>query len=197
MNLEQLFETCSFGEFTENTISTSIPFSCGNTDLDEFFSCDSILYRKKLLGKTYAFYLRSNPNVVVGAFTLSNDSIRIDDLPNARKQKMKHIIEHKPLRRYPAVLIGRLGINVEYACQGFGSAIMDFIKSWFIKNNKTGCRFIIVEAYNTQPTLKYYEKNGFRYLFSTEKQETLYTYHDANMKMRTRMMFFDLIDICD
>ena len=38
MNLEQLFETCSFGEFTENTISTSIPFSCGNTDLDEFFS---------------------------------------------------------------------------------------------------------------------------------------------------------------
>ena len=77
MNLEQLFETCSFGEFTENTISTSIPFSCGNTDLDEFFSCDSILYRKKLLGKTYAFYLRSNPNVVVGAFTLSNDSIRM------------------------------------------------------------------------------------------------------------------------
>ena len=31
----------------------------------------------------------------------------------------------------------------------------------------------------------------------TEKQESLYTYHDANMKMRTRMMFFDLIDICD
>ena len=197
MNLEQLFETCSFGEFTENTISTSIPFSCGNTDLDEFFSCDSILYRKKLLGKTYAFYLRSNPNVVVGAFTLSNDSIRIDDLPNARKQKMKHIIEHKPLRRYPAVLIGRLGINVTYACQGFGSAIMDVIKSWFIKNNKTGCRFIIVEAYNTQPTLKYYEKNGFKYLFSTEKQESLYSYQDANMKMRTRMKFFDLIDICD
>ena len=30
-----------------------------------------------------------------------------------------------------------------------------------------------------------------------EIQESLYTYHDANMKMRTRMMFFDLIDICD
>jgi len=23
-----------------------------------------------------------------------------------------------------------------------------------------------------------------------------YTYHDANVKMKTRMMFFDLIDIC-
>ena len=196
MNLEQLFETCSFGDFMEDTISTCIPFSCGNVDLDDFFFNDSILYRKKLLGKSYAFYLRSNPHIVVGIFTLSNDSIRIDDLPNARKQKMKHIIEHKPLRRYPAVLIGRLGINAELSGQGFGSAIMDFIKSWFIKNNKTGCRFIIVEAYNTLSTLKYYEKNGFRYLFSTEKQEALYTYHDANERMRTRMMFFDLIVIC-
>ena len=196
MNLEQLFETCSFGDFMEDTISTCIPLSCGYVDLDDFFFNDSNLYRKKLLGKSYALYLRTNPHIVVGIFTLSNDSIRIDDLPNARKQKMKHIIEHKPLRRYPAVLIGRLGINAELSGQGFGSAIMDFIKSWFIKNNKTGCRFIIVEAYNTLSTLKYYEKNGFRYLFSTEKQEALYTYHDANERMRTRMMFFDLIDIC-
>lgn len=196
MNLEQLFETCSFGEFTEDTLAYCIPFSCGNADLDDFFSHDSIIYRKKLLGKTYAFRLRSNSNIVVGAFTLSNDSIRIDDLPNARKQKMKHIIEHKPLRRYPSVLIGRLGININLVGQGYGSAIMDFIKSWFIKNNKTGCRFIIVEAYNTLPTLKYYEKNGFQYLLSSEKQEALYTYHDANVKMRTRMMFFDLINIC-
>ena len=64
MNLEQLFETCSFGEFSENSIATCIPFSCGNADLDEFFSCDSVVYRKKLLGKTYAFYLRSNPKVM-------------------------------------------------------------------------------------------------------------------------------------
>lgn len=189
MNLEQLFETCSFGEFTEDTIATCTPFSCGNIDLDEFFFYDSVLYRKKLLGKTYAFHLLSNPKVIVGAFTLSNDSIRIDDLPNARKQKMKHIIEHKPLRRYPAVLIGRLGINAELTRQGFGSAIMDFIKSWFIKNNKTGCRFIIVEAYNIQSTLGYYEKNAFRYLFSTEKQEALYTYHNVNAKMKTRDVF--------
>ena len=196
MNIEKLFNQCSFHEFTKNTIDSCQPFTCGNTDLDEFFHYDSIAYHKKLLGKTYAFKLRSNPRTIVGIFTLSNDSIRIDDLPNARKQKMKHIIEHKPLRRYPAVLIGRLGINAELAGHGFGSAIMDFIKSWFIKNNKTGCRFIIVEAYNTPSTLKYYEKNGFRYLFSTENQEALYTFHDTKIKMRTRMMFFDLIDIC-
>ena len=196
MNLDELFETCSFSEFTGEIVEKCVPFSCGNADLDEFFRYDSILYRKKLLGKTYAFSLRSNPDVIVGAFTLSNDSIRIDDLPNARRQKMKHIIEQKPLRRYPAVLIGRLGVNAEFAAHGFGSAIMDFIKSWFIKNNKTGCRFIIVEAYNVLPTLKYYEKNGFRYLFSTESQEALYTYRDANIRMKTRMMFFDLIDLC-
>lgn len=195
MNLTELFETCSFCEFTEEVKVDSLPFSCGNTDLDDFFCNDSILYCKKLLGKSYAFRLRSNPNKVVALFTLSNDSIRIDDLPNARKRKMKHLVEHKPLRRYPAVLIGRLGINAEFANKGYGSSVMDFIKSWFIKNNKTGCRFIIVDAYNIPATLKYYEKNGFRYLFSTESQEALYTYQDATMKMRTRIMFFDLINI--
>lgn len=195
MNLTELFETCSFCEFTEEIVTHCQPFSCSNADLDDFFCNDSILYSKKLLGKSYTFRLRSNENKLVAIFTLSNDSIRIDDLPNARKQKMKHLVEHKPLRRYPAVLIGRLGINAEFANQGYGSAVMDFIKSWFIKNNKTGCRFIMVDAYNLPATLKYYEKNGFRYLFSTESQEALYTYQDATIKMRTRIMFFDLMDI--
>lgn len=148
MNLTELFATCSLCEFTEEIVTHCQPFSCGNADLDDFFCNDSILYSKKLLGKSYAFRFRSNENKLVAIFTLSNDSIRIDDLPNARKQKMKHLVEHKPLRRYPAVLIGRLGINAEFANQGYGSAVMDFIKSWFIKNNKTGCRFIMVDAYN-------------------------------------------------
>ncbi len=49
---------------------------------------------------------------------------------------------------------------------------MDFIKSWFIdKTNKAGCRFLVVDAYNDVLPLKYYERNGFAKLFSTEEQE--------------------------
>lgn len=46
------------------------------------------------------------------AFTVSNDSIRIYDLPRSRRDYMKRLTHHeKPLRRYPGVLIGRLGVN--------------------------------------------------------------------------------------
>ena len=50
-------------------------------------------------------------SVIVCAFTLSNDSIRVDMLPNSREKKVQKNIPHsKQMRRYPGVLIGRLGI---------------------------------------------------------------------------------------
>lgn len=71
---------------------------------------------------------------------------------------------------------------------------MDFIKAWFIDpHNKTGCRFIVVDAYNEEIPLKYYTKNGFQYMFSTEKQESECTKKDVNTKLNTRLMYFDLI----
>lgn len=37
-----------------------------------------------------------------------------------------------------------------------GSDVLDFIKLWFIEPlNKTGCRFVIVDAYKTRPKLKH------------------------------------------
>lgn len=71
---------------------------------------------------------------------------------------------------------------------------MDFIKAWFIDpHNKTGCRFIVVDAYNEEMPLRYYEKNGFQYMFSKEKQEAEYTNKDVSTKLNTRLMYFDLI----
>ena len=68
---------------------------------------------------------------------------------------------------------------------------MDFIKAWFIDpHNKTGCRFIIVDAYNEEIPLSYYTKNGFQYMFSTEKQESEYTNKGTSVKLNTRLMFF-------
>lgn len=64
-------------------------FSCGNADLDEFFQHDAPLYSRQMLGKSYCFRLDENPSVIVCAFTLSNDSIRVDMLPNSREKKCR------------------------------------------------------------------------------------------------------------
>ncbi|MBQ6749253.1 MAG: GNAT family N-acetyltransferase [Bacteroidaceae bacterium] len=190
-----LTEHCSFHLLTRNIIATCQPFSCGNADLDEFFLKDSPLYTENLLGKTYCYLLDEDPTIIVCAFTLSNDSVRVDHLPNSRKRKINDDIpREKQMRRYPAVLLGRLGVNKNFAGKGVGTELMLFIKRWFVQpDNKTGCRYLVVDSYNQLSTLRYYEKNGFHYLFSTEEQES----ENARLPLplKTRYMYFDLIDI--
>lgn len=105
----------------------------------------------------------------------------------------RNISNAKRGRSYPAVLIGRIGVNEDF--QGFqvGSQLLDFVKAWFYhKDNKTGCRFIVVDAYNKQRVLSYYANNGFKFLFKTEEDEKLYYEVDANSDIHTRLMYFDL-----
>lgn len=190
-----LTEYCSFHLLTREIIAKCQHFSCGNGDLDEFFAKDSPLYTERLLGKTYCYLLDEGPTVIVCAFTLSNDSVRVDQLPNSRKKKINEDIpREKQMRRYPAVLIGRLGVNEMYSGKGVGSELMQFIKKWFVqKDNKTGCRYLVVDSYNESCTLKYYLKNGFRFLFSTEEQEAENAH--LSLPLKTRYMYYDLIDV--
>lgn len=96
---------------------------------------------------------------------------------------------------YPAVLIGRLGVSAEDRGFGLniGSQIIDFVKDWFrSSDNKTGCRFIVVDAYNNPRTLHFYEKNGFKLLYRTEQEERDFLELNDEESLETRFMFFDL-----
>ncbi len=71
---------------------------------------------------------------------------------------------------------------------------MDFIKSWFIEPyNKTGCRYLVVDAYNEDVPVAFYKKNGFDFMFSTEEQEKSYRGIVSDHSLKTRLMYFDLI----
>jgi GNAT superfamily N-acetyltransferase len=192
-----LEESCTFRSYDSKSLSYCNYFDCNHEDLNDFFSKDSINYSNELLGKTYCFTLDENPKEIVAAFTISNDSIKTLNLPNARKKAVqKNIPRGKIMRSYPAVLIGRLGVAKKIARQGMGSEVMDFIKAWFVNtSNKTGCRFIVVDAYNTPEPLKFYAKNGFSTIFTTEDQEKEYLGLDKIDELNTRLMFFDLITL--
>lgn len=199
MTIGELLDLCDLYVATENKLAKCEPFSCGNSDLDEFFMNDASLYHKRLLGKTYFFCLKEDANVIVCAFTLSNDSIRITNKFNSDSKDLfleNTDLSEKNLRRYPAVLIGRLGTNKDFWGKGIGSAVMEFIKSWFRIDNKTGCRFIIVDAYNNSDTIRYYLKNGFHFLIEDEKLEAKYMgIGVGRLPLNTRLMYFDLLDI--
>ena len=75
-------------------------------------------------------------------------------------------------------------------------AVMDFIKVLFRTNNRTGCRFLIVDALNCPATLHYYEKNGFRYLIDDERLEAKYMgIGVGRLPLNTRLMYFDLLKL--
>lgn len=192
-----LSDHCSLYELTNPEELES--FTCGDQDLDDFFNNDSFNYAKQLLGKSYCYKLDDEPNSVVCAFTLSNASIRVDDLPNARRKKIESAIPHvKSLKDYPAVLVGRLAVSENFHSKHIGSDTLNFIKYWFIDpNNKTGCRFVTVDAYNNPGTLGFYEHNGFKPVFSSDQQEKDYRHIPQDVQLKTRLMYFDLLPLLE
>lgn len=198
MTVEELLDECDLFIATKERFTQCESFSCDNEDLDDFFVKDSIVYDQRLLGKTYVFCHKIT-KAIVCAFTLSNDSIRITNKLNVESKEQfleNSELSEKNLRRYPAVLIGRLGTNCRFAGKGYGSAVMDFIKTWFRVGNKTGCRFIIVDAYNNSATIHYYLKNGFTFLIDDERLEAKYMgIGVGRLPLNTRLMYFDLLKI--
>ena len=120
-----------------------------------------------------------------------------EERPGSRKKKVeKNIPREKLYSSYPAVMIGRLGIGTDFQSQHPGSDVLSFIKAWFVDPlNKTGCRFLLVDSYNKERNLSFYECNDFNYLFSTEEQEHEFRGIKPERPLNSRLMYFDLIEL--
>lgn len=155
------------------------PFSCGDEDIDEFFHKDSIEGATELVSVTY---LWREDNVPVAFFSVSNDSIKKEQVPRSSYARLlKPLPRRKRYSSMPAVKIGRIGVAANVRRTGCGTRILDFLKVWFTQKNKTGCRFILVDAYNKAEVTAFYLKNGFVYLATSDEKE------------ETRIMYFDLL----
>jgi ribosomal protein S18 acetylase RimI-like enzyme len=171
-----------------------VGFDCGDDDLNDFFNSDAIKYQSQLLGQTY-FFRHCETWQIVCAFSLSPDSLKMTWLPGSRRKKVRELVpREKPLQSYPAFLIGRLGVAIDFGGQGIGSQLLEFIKYFCSITYPNLCRFLLVDAYNVPTVLQFYRKNGFDTVFSTEEQEQNY-YKKSNKveSLLTRFMFYDMI----
>jgi len=174
----------------ENTISG---FDCGNADLNDFFNHDALLYKNQMLSRTYFFRHKKN-GVAVCAFSFSASSIKTADLPGSRRKKVKELVpREKSLKSYPGILIGRLGVSTEYGGQGAGSQLMEVIKHFCLSNFPDFVRFLLVDAYNEPDIVRFYQKNKFVSVFTTEEQEKKAYRQSPDEPLRTRYMFYDMI----
>lgn len=136
------------------------------------------------------------PQEIVAIATLSFDGIKTNSLDNPSRNSLQRKIPYKKQHRsYPAVLIGRLGVSRNYLGKGLGvgSQLMNALKYWFVdENNKAACRYMMVDAYNTESTLHYYAKNGFKPLYKSEKAERDSFGIPDDEVLKSRIYYFDL-----
>ena len=160
-------------------------FDCGDTDLNDVILHESPLYRKEKLAVTYVLEEESDNDHehIVAFFSLSNDRISISDFDSKTKYNRfsRRFNNHKRLKSYPAAKIGRLAVDVSTRGENLGSYLLKFIKLYFTADNKTGCRFITVDAYAA--AIPFYLRNGFVPLNEEDAYEP------------TRLLYFDLNDL--
>ena len=189
-----IFDNCTMVQLSDDVYKHCENFSCGDVDLDDFFINDAQKYADEMIGKTYCWISNTKPYTITAFFTISNDSIKTISLSSSSKNRLNRTLPNaKRGRSYPAVLIGRVGVNTEFRGLNIGTQLIQFIKDWFCaKDNKTGCRFLIVDAYNQESVLAFYKRNGFKYLYADEEEEKIYYNTAPNESMQTRLMYFDL-----
>jgi GNAT superfamily N-acetyltransferase len=130
-------------------------FDCGEKDLNEYFHKDVRAHRKALLTRTYCLYESSTPNIILALLDFCNDAIHLE------KPHIPFDMSDRTYPTYPAVKLTRFGVAKQFQHQNIGTHALNMVKKFFITDNRTGCRFITVDAYSQPEIISFYGKNGF------------------------------------
>jgi predicted N-acetyltransferase YhbS len=155
-------------------------FDCGNKDLNDFLCTDEVgNYEREMLGKTTLVYYDGE---LTGYYTLSATSLGVRYLEHKTgfgKMSEYHVNE------LPALLIGRLAIDVKWQKKGVGRFIIQRIAMLALDHSRNqGIRLLVVQA--KQDAFDFYQKCGFDFVTDSKKEM-------KRFKARgTRTMFFDV-----
>jgi GNAT superfamily N-acetyltransferase len=135
-------------------------------DLDDFIRDDAERHLRDKMAVTYGVFFpeKDLARFPLAFFTLQNDALKIQS-------------SGYPYKTPPAVKIGRFGVGAEFQARGRGTEILTMIKDFMCRDNRTGCRYITLDAYNKPSVLRFYRKNGFAFLKATSphrNQESMY-----------------------
>lgn len=139
-------------------------------DLDDFIRDDAERHLRDKMAVTYGVFFPepSLSRVPLAFFTLQNDALKIQS-------------PDYPYKTHPAVKIGRFGVHYEFQSKGIGSDVITMIKDFMCHDNRTGCRYITLDAYNNPKVTRFYQRNGFILL------------KDPQPQRRQEHMYFDLL----
>lgn len=128
-------------------------FSCGNNILDRYLLRQAGQDARKHVAATFVL-VEMNRSTVLGFYTLSATSLRLNDLP---EQIIKKLPKY-PL--VPAILLGRLAVDHKNHGMGYGQLLLIDALKRCINTLDIGWAAVIVDAKDEQ-AVAFYEHHHF------------------------------------
>ena len=135
-----------------NNSHNRVQFDCGFSNLNLYLQKQANQDKRKYVAAPF-IAIDLDYNRIIGYYTLSATSINLSDLS---AQFIKKLPKY-PL--VPAILLGRLAVDISYQKQGWGDLLlMDAFSRSF--HNEIAAACIVVEAKNTK-AISFYKSYGF------------------------------------
>jgi|TARA_B110000305_G_C19259322_1_gene548737 GNAT superfamily N-acetyltransferase len=138
-----------------NSTHKKSDFSCGKEMLDVYIHKQANQDIKRKLSTCFVINEKET-NLIKGYYTLSNNSIPLELVPNQIRKKLP-----RSYQSIPTTLLGRLAIDDKFQGQGIGKLILvDALKRSYEISKTIGSFAVIVDPID-QDAENFYEKYGF------------------------------------
>jgi len=136
-------------------------FDCGKELLNSYLKNQADL---DVTRKLSACFVLAYAHTLKGYYTLSNNSIPLNSLPEHIQKKLP-----KSYASIPVTLLGRLAIDEEYQGKGIGKILLiDALKRSYEASQSIGSFAVVVDPTDQEAEM-FYEKYDFRKLPDSEK----------------------------
>ena len=129
-------------------------FTCGVPELDEYLKKRA---RQDVSRRVAAAFVLADEETanIVGYYTLSSLSIRLDELPDEIRAKLPKYPD------VPAALLGRLAVDLCYRGQGHGEILLfNALKRALTQSQNVASHSVVVDA-KDEDAENFYERYGF------------------------------------
>ncbi len=132
-------------------------FECSENVLTQYLRQQATQDVQRNIARVFVGTYQDAPETVLSFYTLSSNSVLLEDLPEAQRKKL-------PRYPVPVVLIGRLAVDVKYSGQGVGKkTLLSALERSLRASQDIAVWAVIVDAKNDLARA-FYERYGFALL---------------------------------
>ena len=139
-----------------NDIHNRSAFDSGIESLDKYLRLQASQDAKRKVSVTFVLVLKTQPESIVGYYTLSSTAIDPGSLPVEARKKLP------PYPWIPATLIGRLARDIQHKGSGIGNILLiDALRRSLLHSKEIASYAVVVDALNSRAYSWYTEQWGF------------------------------------